>query len=103
MVGQEHVLVNPSDFARAGVTTAAPAGDSSSAVDVVFDAEGAAAFSKAASEVAQDGDGARLVLRVGDQVLSAVRVSSPISVTTMRFVVPGHLHADEVARQIHGG
>ena len=83
--------------------SAAPAGDGSAAVDVVFDAKGAAAFSKAASEVAQEGDGARLVLRVDDQVLSAVRVPGPISVTTMRIALPGHPHADDVARQIHGG
>ncbi|HEX5969779.1 MAG TPA: hypothetical protein VFY88_14975 [Intrasporangium sp.] len=102
-VGDEHVVINPSDFARAGVTTAAPADDSSAAVDVVFDSEGAAAFSKASSEVAQKGDGARLVLAVDDQVLSAVRVPSPVEVTKMRIVLPGHLHAEDVARRITGG
>lgn len=103
VVGDEHVVVNPSDFAQAGVATATPADDSSAAVDVVFDAEGAAAFSKASGEVAQKGDSARLVLRVDDHVLSAVRVPSSVAVTKMRIALPDHLHADDIARQITDG
>jgi hypothetical protein len=103
VVGGEYVLITPSSFARAGVATATPAGDGISAVDVVFDVDGAAAFSKAATEVAVKGDGARLVVRVDDRVLSAVRVPSSISVTTMRIAVPADLDPADVARQINAG
>jgi hypothetical protein len=84
------------------VATATPAPDGA-AVDVVFDSEGAAAFSRASSEDAQKGDNARLLLGVDDQVLSAVRVPSPIKVTQMRIVVPEHVDAEDVVRRINGG
>ena len=102
-IGDEYVIVAPSDFARVGVTTATPAPDGSGAVDLVLDAEGARAFSEASGQVAQKGDDGRLVLSVEAEVLSAVRVPTPVAVKHMQISLPDHLRAEDVARQISGG
>jgi hypothetical protein len=103
-VADEHVVVTPSGFARIGVTSATPAADGSAAVYVVLDTEGARAFSAIAGQVAEEeGDGGRLVLRVDGEVLSAVRVPEPMSLTRLEIAVPDHLRAEDVARQINDG
>ena len=99
-VGGEHVLVTPSDFTALGVATASAAGDDRHAVDVVFDSAGAATLEAVSRTVAGKGDNGRLVLRVKDRVISAVRVPGAVSVTTMRLALPDHLDAQDVAQQI---
>ncbi len=101
-VGDEHV-VTPSEFTRVGVVTATPAADGSAAVDVVFDTQGATAFLEASRQVVEKGESGRLVLRIDDQVISAVRVPSAVAVTQMHIVLPDHLHAQDVVRQITEG
>ena len=102
-VGDEYVVVTPAAFARVGVTTATPAADGSAAVDVVLDPDGARAFSDAAGQVAQKGEGGRLVLGVEAELLSAVSVPAPMAVTKLRIALPDHLHAEDVARRINNG
>ncbi|GAA2030911.1 hypothetical protein GCM10009740_20810 [Terrabacter terrae] len=52
--------------------------DDGSAIDVEFDSDGAATFSKATSQVAQKGDEGRLVLKVQDPgALSGSRAERP--------------------------
>ena len=85
------------------MTSAIPAADGSAAVDVVLDTEGAREFSAAAGQVAEEGDGGRLVLRVDGEVVSAVRVPAAIAVTQLQISLPDHLRADDVARQINDG
>ena len=102
-VGDEHVVVAPSEFTRVGVTTATPAADGSAAVEVVFDAEGAAAFLGASRQAADKGESGRLVLRVDDQVISAVRVPSAVAVTQLHISLPDHLQPQDVVRQIGEG
>jgi hypothetical protein len=99
-VGDEHVVVAPSEFTRVGVTTATPAADGSAAVEVVFDAAGAAAFLEASRQAADKGESGRLVLRVDDQVISAVRVPSAVAVTQLHISLPDHLQPQDVVRQI---
>jgi len=82
---------------------ATPAADGSAAVDVVFDTQGATAFLEASRQVVEKGESGRLVLRIDDQVISAVRVPSPVAVTQMHIVLPDHLHAQDVVRQITEG
>ena len=102
-VGDEHVVVAPSEFTRVGVVTATPAADGSAAVDVVFDPEGATAFLEASRQVVDEGDSGRLVLRINDQVICAVRVPSTVAVTRLHISLPDHLHAQDVVRQITEG
>jgi hypothetical protein len=69
-------VVSPSTFERAGVEEVAviePGGPNG--VEVTFDAEGTKVFHELTAEAVEAGDTARLVLKAGDEILSAVQVT----------------------------
>jgi hypothetical protein len=78
-VNGEHVAVAASDFLRAEVEAVAVADDQgANAVDVTLSKGGAAVLETSTSEVAMAGDDARLVIKVGGEVLSAVAVAETL-------------------------
>ncbi|MEV8250342.1 hypothetical protein AB0O87_05385 [Microbacterium sp. NPDC076768] len=74
LVGEEYVVV-PSDFESAGVESAAAIEDAQqNAVEVTLTSEGAAVLNDLSGQAAQAGDDTRLLFKVDDDILSAVRV-----------------------------
>ncbi len=103
-VNGEHVVVAPSEFVRAGVEEAAVADheEGNSAVDVIFDDDGAAVFQDSTAQVAQAGQAARLVTKVGDQVIAAVRVPEALDGDRVRVALPADARAEDVVDLITG-
>jgi hypothetical protein len=100
-VNGEYVMVVPSDFVRAGVEDAvAVANGETSAVDVKFDSGGATVFQTSTAEAAQAGETARLVMKVGDTVLSAVAVPEALQSDSVLVALPPDASADELVDSI---
>ncbi|WP_157414986.1 SecDF P1 head subdomain-containing protein [Agromyces allii] len=99
----EYVMVVESDFVHAGVETAEAVSDGSTdAVDVTFDEDGASVFQTLTAEAARSAGTARLVIKAGDEVLSAVTVVEPMQGDTAVIALPSGVDPDEVAAVIRG-
>ncbi|NQX06036.1 hypothetical protein HQQ82_13605 [Rathayibacter sp. VKM Ac-2856] len=112
-VAGQYVLVDPAAFSRAGVASVEVTGsddgqaddgqaDDGQAVSVRFDEEGAALFREATAEAAEAGGDARLLLRAGDVVVSAVTVLQEIEGDTVQ-ILPGDEDAQDLADRILAG
>ena len=107
-VAGQYVLVDPAAFRRAGVASVEVTGsddsqaDDGQAVSVRFDEEGAALFREATAEAADAGGDARLLLRAGDVVVSAVTVLQEIEGDTVQ-ILPGDEDAQDLADRILAG
>ena len=107
-VSGQYVLVDPAAFSRAGVASVEVTGsddsqaDDGQAVSVRFDEEGAALFREATAEAADAGGDARLLLRAGDVVVSAVTVLQEIEGDTVQ-ILPGDEDAQDLADRILAG
>lgn len=102
-VNGEYVMILESDFLRVGVETAeAVADDTTNAVDVTFDDAGADVFQELTAEAAASGGTARLVIRVGDEVLSAVTVVEPMHGDTAVIALPPDTNPNDLARMLRG-
>jgi hypothetical protein len=100
-VNGEYVMVPDAGFSRAGVESVAVADDQAgNAVDVTLTSEGAAVLESATTEAAQAGDNARLVIKVGGEVLSAVAVAEPLEGEHILLALPPELSADEFTDRV---
>jgi hypothetical protein len=97
----EHVLVSSADFVRAGVESVTVAADQpGNAVDVTFSSEGAAVLGNSTAEVAQAGDDARLVIKVGNEVIAAVAVAQPQNGDHVQMALPAEMSPDEFIERL---
>ncbi|GAA1525469.1 hypothetical protein BJ978_001405 [Agromyces terreus] len=102
-VNGEYVMVLEADFVHAGVETAeaVSVGDTN-AVDVKFDEDGASVFQELTAEAAESAGTARLVIKAGDEVLSAVTVVEPMQGDTAVIALPPGADPDELVEMIRG-
>ena len=102
-VGGQDVLVDPAAFTRAGVASVEVSGTGDArTVDVRFDEDGAELFRDATAEAAGAGPDARVLLRAGDVVVSAVAVMQAIEGDSVQ-ILPGDEDAQELADRIRAG
>jgi hypothetical protein len=100
-VNGEHVVVPPADFSRAEVESVAGAADQQgNAVDITLSNEGAAVLETFTAEVAQAGDDARLVIKVGNEVLAAVAVAQPQRGDHVQVALPADMSPDEFIERL---
>lgn len=102
-VNGEYVMIIEADFVHAGVETAEAVSDGTTdAVDVTFDEDGAKVFEALTAEAAESAGTARLVIKVGEEVLSAVTVVEPMQGDTAVIALPPGADPDELAEVIRG-
>lgn len=100
-VNGEHVVVPSADLLRAEVESVAAAGDQpGSAVDITFSDEGAAVLETSTAEVAQAGDDARLIIKVGNEVLAAVAVAQPLKGDHVQVALPADMSPEDFIERL---
>jgi len=100
-VNGEHVMVDAAGFSRAEVESVAVADDQQgNAVEVTLSSDGATVLETATAEVAQAGDDARLVIKVGDEVLSAVAVAEALKSDHFLMALPSGTSAEEFIEKV---
>lgn len=99
----EHV-VTTSDFQRAGIDEAWTVADDADGdtIHLTFDDDGTAVLESSSEEVARAGETARLLIRVDDDVLAAVRVPEPLTGGDVLLAVPGGSSAEDLLELIRG-
>jgi hypothetical protein len=106
-VNGEHVEVGAAEFSRAGVADAAAVPDAGErdAVDLTFDPDGTAVLQDLSAQAAGAGETARLVIRVGETLVSAAAVPEPLEVAagSVRIALPEGTSADDVVELIRAG
>lgn len=103
-VNGEYVVVPDAGFSRAGVESVATAGEEAgNAVDVTLTSEGAELLESATTTAAQAGDDARLVIKVGGEMLSAVAVAEPLEGEHFLLALPPELSAEEFTERVGRG
>lgn len=105
LVNGEHVTVIPSHFVRVGVehAVAVADGEGNESIELRFDDEGTATLESSSAQVAGVGQDGRLVMKVGDRVLSAVRVPAALETSEVRIALPPDAGADAVIEHIRAG
>lgn len=72
-------VIRPADFDAASVIEAEVSDDSQeNAVDITLTEEGSKILTELTEEASEQGDDARLVVKVGDEIIAAVRVEEPL-------------------------
>lgn len=99
-INGEDVLITPAEFEQLGVDAAAAAG--TGLIDVTLDSDGAAVMQQLSTEASEAGEDARLVTRVGNDVLSAVRVQGAFRGQFLQMAVPAEVDAGRIAARING-
>jgi hypothetical protein len=103
-VNGEYVMVPGAGFSRAEVESVAAAGEEAgNAIDVTLTSEGAEVLESATTNAAQAGDDARLVIKVGGEVLSAVAVAEPLVGEHFLLALPPELSAEEFTERVGRG
>ncbi|MBZ2195771.1 hypothetical protein [Occultella gossypii] len=106
-VNGEHVEVSAAEFSRAGVAeaTAVPDAGEGDAVDLTFDPDGAAVLQELSAQAAGAGETARLVIRVGETLVSAAAVPEPLeeAAGNVRIALPDGTSAADVVEEIRAG
>lgn len=103
LVNGENVVL-PSAFERADVEDAAVADDDGqNAVGVTFDEDGAAVLHALTEKAAGAGDTARLVIKIGGEIQTAVRVMQASEDDYVQIVLSPDDNAQDVVDLIHGG
>ncbi|PFG29515.1 hypothetical protein [Paramicrobacterium agarici] len=94
----------PSEFDQAGVADATVVEDTEqSAVDVTFNEDGAVIFHSLSKEAARAGDEARLVIKIGDEVLTAVMVMQAMESDHVQLGLSPDDNAQEIVDLIQHG
>lgn len=100
-VNGEYVMIVESDFVHAGVEKAEAVADgNTNGVDVKFDDDGTKVFQTLTAEAAESGGTARLVIKAGDKVLSAVSVLEALQGDTVMIALPPDANPDELVGMI---
>lgn len=96
----ESVLVTDGDFKKVELKSVSAADDQSgNAVELSLTVDGAAVLTASSAAASKAGDDARLAIRVGDEVLSAVKVMEPVSGDHVTIALPSDITAEEFAEQ----
>lgn len=102
-MGDEH-LMRPSDFEEAAVETAvARTDDTQNAVDVTFTDQGAEVLNDLTTQASDADDESRLLVKAGDEIVSAVSVMEPISGNQVTFGLSPEDEADAIVELIQAG
>lgn len=97
-------VVLPAGFERAGVeNVAVTEGEGRNAVDVTFNEDGATVVQTSTEQAARAGGTARLVVKVGDEVLAAVVVPEALEGDQVQIALSPDDSAQEVVDLIQGG
>lgn len=90
-------VMSPATFEPATVEKVAVAeNDGKSAVDLTFTEDGAAVLKSLTEEAVQAGDDARLVMKIGDEMRSAVAVPGPVTGDAMTIPLSAADSAQDV-------
>lgn len=101
LVNDVFVEIDSAGFVHAGVDAAEVADNGGTdAVRIEFDAEGAKTFQNLTAETARLGGTGRLVIKVGDTVLSAVSVPEPMSGNSVTIGLAPDQSAEEFIEMI---
>ena len=105
LVNGEYVTVIPSQFVRAGIEDAAAVADDqgNESIDLRFDDDGTAIVESSSAQVAEAGQDGRLVMKVGDQMVSALAVPTALETSEVRIALPPDTSADTVVELIRAG
>lgn len=100
----EHILVVPAAFERAGVDSASgePTSGASDMINVTLDSDGANVARTMTVEASRAGDQARLVMKVGDEIVSAVRVQGELRGDQMMVALPPDADTEEILNSLNG-
>lgn len=96
----ENILINPADFERVGVDSAASSGPRM--IDVTLDSDGAEVVQKLSTEASEAGESARLVTKSDGDILSAVRVQGSLQGESLQMAVPEDVDANGVVSRLNG-
>jgi hypothetical protein len=99
-INGEHVLVTDGAFQNVGVKAVAAEDGQSDAVTLELTEDGAAVLTATTTEASEAGEDARLVIKVGDDVLSAVKVAEPLRDDHVTIGLPSDVAAEEFAEKI---
>lgn len=104
-VNDEHVTVDPSQFVSVGVEEASAVsdGEEDDALHLRLDDDGTSALRSLSAQVVDVGEEGRLVVKVGEQVLSAVRVPAAIDGSDVQIALPQATTAESVIDLVQGG
>ncbi|PYF97364.1 hypothetical protein SAMN05216184_11573 [Georgenia satyanarayanai] len=105
LVDGEPVTIAPSQFISAGVkeADAVPDGVSSDAVRLQLDDQGASTLHSLSAEVAELGEEGRLLVKVGDEMLSALRVPAALDGSDVQIALGDDTTARSVIERIREG
>ena len=103
-LNDEHILVAPAAFERIGVDSAssAPSSGEFDMINVTLDNDGATVARKMTNEASQAGDQTRLVMKVGDEIVSAVRVQGELRGDQMMVAIPPGAATEEILNNLNG-
>lgn len=103
-INDEHILVVPTAFERAGVDSAsgAPSSGASDMINVTLDSDGATLARRMTVEASQAGDQTRLVMKVGDVIVSAVRVQGEFRGDQMMVALPPDTSTEVILNNLNG-
>lgn len=97
-INGEHVLVTDGDFEKVDLKSVSAAGDQAgNAVELELTPNGAAVLAASSTAASKAGDEARLVIRVGDKLMSAVKVMEPVTDDHVTIALPSDVTAREFA------
>ncbi|MCT1517274.1 hypothetical protein [Dietzia cercidiphylli] len=102
-VNDEHILVDPTAFERAGVDSASGAqpSEESDMITVNLDTAGATVASRMTAEASQAGEQTRLVMKVGDEIISAARVQGEFRNDQMLVALPPGAPTEEILKTLN--
>lgn len=95
----ENILINPADFERVGVDSAASSGPRM--IDVMLDSDGAEVVQKLSTEASEAGESARLVAKSDGDILSAVRVQGSLQGESLQMAVPEDVDVNGVVSRLN--
>ena len=95
MVNGESVVL-PSTFQQVGVQDSSVAEDQQSAVDVKFTSDGAKVWQELTEEAVDAGDSARLLIRIGDKLQTAVRVMDASTDDQVQIALSADVNAQDL-------
>lgn len=100
----EHILVVYSAFERAGVDSASgdPSTGESDMITVQLGSEGTPVVRRMTAEAMQAGEHARLVMKVGDDIVSAVRVQGELHGDHLQIALPPDASTEDILANLNG-
>ncbi|MCT1435491.1 hypothetical protein [Dietzia maris] len=103
-MNDEHILVVPTAFERAGVDSASDAKSSEKTdmITVNLDTAGATVASRMTAEASQAGEQTRLVVKVDDEIISAVRVQGELRNNQLVVALPPGTPTDKILESLTG-